>query len=443
MTTTTFTDFKTPILAEWLNDVNGATYNGSAIYTPGGTGSVLTTVQNKLREHLSLFDFLTDIQKTLTQTSSVDVTTAINVAISAANVLGGRAARIDVPPGSYTISSTISIPNNIKIVGAGSMVTIFNSSVAGVTFKFDSSSNSGISGVRIGFSSFTGSEVAISLLTSDGVTACLRNVFDDIEIASTLTNGQRGLKLLTSGVGIISEGQFSNFRFIDIDAPIFNSGGEGNKFPGFNISRFAVSAAKPAINCTGFVNYYEGRVAGACFAGAVAYQEGGTRNFADIFSDITVTNGALNITGANNIVRLNRAAGAGIVGTYSATTTLIDGQYIMANRISTQGTTPTSAQFTLSGFGSGATVTAIQGHDQRLAFTINASGTGFAANATCTYLFVEGNWPVTPPMPQVSKTGGNQLSTPVLSSLGGSTGWQITFAGTPVIGESYGFVVSC
>jgi hypothetical protein len=49
MTSKTFIDYKTPIDAAWLNDVNGATYSGTAVYTPAGTGAVATTVQAKLR----------------------------------------------------------------------------------------------------------------------------------------------------------------------------------------------------------------------------------------------------------------------------------------------------------------------------------------------------------------------------------------------------------
>jgi hypothetical protein len=377
--------------------------------------------------------------------SGTDCTAAITAAITAGAALtsDGRAVRIHIPGGIYIISSTITVPNNIKIDGDGSLATIISSSVAGAAFKFDSSSNSGLTGMRIQFNSFTGNERAINILTSDGATPCLRNVFDDIEIASTLTSGQKGLVLTVSGTGIISEGQFSNFKFLDIDQPIFNFGGEGNRFLGFNISRFGVSVARSAIDCTGFVNYYEGRVAGTCFAGSVAYHEGGSRNIADIFSDITPTNGALNVTGNNNIVRLNRAEGAGIIGTYSSNTTVVDGQFTIANRTVTQGITPSASNFTLSGFGSTATVTLINGHDQRVLFTVNSSGTGQTANPTCTYLFAEGAWPVTYPLPQATRAGGNQLSVATVANSGSTAGWQITFVGTPVAGESYAFLVAC
>ena len=49
MTSTTFIDNQTVINADWLNDVNAATYLGSGVYTPAGTGAQATTVQNKLR----------------------------------------------------------------------------------------------------------------------------------------------------------------------------------------------------------------------------------------------------------------------------------------------------------------------------------------------------------------------------------------------------------
>ena len=376
--------------------------------------------------------------------SGADCTAAIDAAIAAAVVLtaDGRAVRIHMPGGNYIVSSKISVPNNIKIDGDGSLATIITSTVAGAAFEFDSSSNSGLTGMRIQFSVFTGAELAINIQTSDGVTACLRNVFDDIEIASTLTSGQKGLSLVVSGVGIISEGQFSNFNFINIDQPLFNFGGEGNRFPGFNVSRFGISAPRSAIDCTGFVNYYQGRVAGACFAGSVAYHENGSRNIADIFTDITVTNGALNVTGAFNIVRLQRAEGAGIVGTVSASTMLNDGSYV-SGRVVYGGSAAVAGRFILTGFGSTATVTTITGTDQRVSFVINSFGIGQTPNPTCEYFFADSEWPVNPPLPLVCKTGGNQLTVPVLVNKGSDAGWVLTFIGTPVNGEGYAFTVAC
>ena len=56
MTSTTFVT-GTTIAKEWLNDVNGATYSGSAVYTPAGTGAVASTVQTKLRRKIDAEDY--------------------------------------------------------------------------------------------------------------------------------------------------------------------------------------------------------------------------------------------------------------------------------------------------------------------------------------------------------------------------------------------------
>lgn len=57
MATTNFIDRVTPINASWLNDVDAATYEGTGVFTPAGTGAVARTVQAKLRESVSLLDF--------------------------------------------------------------------------------------------------------------------------------------------------------------------------------------------------------------------------------------------------------------------------------------------------------------------------------------------------------------------------------------------------
>ena len=60
MADTYFINNTTPIVAEWLNDVNNKTYHDTSNnipYTPAGTGAVATTVQSKLRETVSVKDF--------------------------------------------------------------------------------------------------------------------------------------------------------------------------------------------------------------------------------------------------------------------------------------------------------------------------------------------------------------------------------------------------
>lgn len=95
MTSKTFTP-GTIIDSDWLNDVNNATYNGSGVYTPVGTGSVPTTVQNKLRESISVLDFGADA--TGVADSTVAFQNAINYGIA-------NNKQVNIPTGIYQIDS--------------------------------------------------------------------------------------------------------------------------------------------------------------------------------------------------------------------------------------------------------------------------------------------------------------------------------------------------
>ena len=110
MTSTVFTT-GTVITAPWLNDVNTKTYadtSDTVAYTPSGTGAVATTVQAKLRQYVSVFDFMTSAQIADVQASTlaVDVTSAIQAAITAnsGNVLL-------FPAGKYKITSRLDFDN--------------------------------------------------------------------------------------------------------------------------------------------------------------------------------------------------------------------------------------------------------------------------------------------------------------------------------------------
>lgn len=97
MTSKTFTS-GTVIDSAWLNDVNGATYNSSGVYTPAGTGAVVSTVQSKLRESVSVKDF------GAVGDGVTDDTAAIQAAITAS-----RGKRLYLPKGAYKISSPLVI----------------------------------------------------------------------------------------------------------------------------------------------------------------------------------------------------------------------------------------------------------------------------------------------------------------------------------------------
>ena len=130
MTSKVFTS-GTIIDSAWLNDVNGATYNGSAVFTPAGVGAIPSTTQNKLRENISVLDFGAD------PTGVIDSTAAIQSAITyAGKQLVNNAyftlqnystsLTVDFPSGVYKISGGLLLPpyvilqgNNSTLVGNG------------------------------------------------------------------------------------------------------------------------------------------------------------------------------------------------------------------------------------------------------------------------------------------------------------------------------------
>lgn len=87
-------------------------------YVPSGTGAVTTTVQSKLRETVSVFDFMTAAQIADVQagTLALDVTAACQAALDAYET-------VHFPAGSYRIDTELNISSNTYIIGAGTGVT--------------------------------------------------------------------------------------------------------------------------------------------------------------------------------------------------------------------------------------------------------------------------------------------------------------------------------
>jgi hypothetical protein len=79
----------------------------SVIYTPAGAGAVTTTVQNKLREYVSVFDFMTaaQIADVQARTFLIDTIDAIDAAIAAS-------PEVYFPPGGYLVSRAIALTGN-------------------------------------------------------------------------------------------------------------------------------------------------------------------------------------------------------------------------------------------------------------------------------------------------------------------------------------------
>jgi len=114
---------------DFLSPTTAAT---SAVYTPAGTGSVPTTVQAKLRESVSVLDFMTAAQVTqvLTRTGSLDLSSALQTAIDyLATKSGGE---IFFPAGTYLFKTAINLTSDnstsrayIHLIGTG-QGTVFN-----------------------------------------------------------------------------------------------------------------------------------------------------------------------------------------------------------------------------------------------------------------------------------------------------------------------------
>jgi len=101
-----------------------AASSGSSLigYQPAGTGAVATTVQTKLRESVSVFDFMTpeQIADVKAGTPTLNVSLAINTALASANVLG---ATLKIPYGNYGVNSTIFQYANQQVVCDNSTFT--------------------------------------------------------------------------------------------------------------------------------------------------------------------------------------------------------------------------------------------------------------------------------------------------------------------------------
>lgn len=113
MASTNFTT-GTTITSTWLNEVDAATFDGAAVFTPAGTGAVATTTQTKLRQTVSVKDF------GAVGDGTTDDAVALQAAITACVVSG---AALHIPAGTYItsqrLSTTVNTQQSLTIVGDG------------------------------------------------------------------------------------------------------------------------------------------------------------------------------------------------------------------------------------------------------------------------------------------------------------------------------------
>ena len=108
------------------DDDNISPYPGETVtFAPSGTGAVATTVQAKLRESVSAFDFMTAAQVADVQagTIALDVSAAVQAAITHVKARGGGA--VFFPFGRYRCDTTIKLQNttasnaHVSLIGEG------------------------------------------------------------------------------------------------------------------------------------------------------------------------------------------------------------------------------------------------------------------------------------------------------------------------------------
>ena len=113
-----------------LDAVTGPSGAASVGYMPAGTGAVATNVQSKLREAVSVFDYMDkdQIADVESGNASVDVTLAIQNAIN-------NNRFVYFPEGVYRTSATLTLSDYQTVVGAGSSVSVIKNDVSDVFSK--------------------------------------------------------------------------------------------------------------------------------------------------------------------------------------------------------------------------------------------------------------------------------------------------------------------
>lgn len=203
-----------------------ASESGSELvgYQPAGTGAGATTVQSKLRESVSVFDFMTaaQIADVRAGTASIDVTTAFTAAQTASKT-------VYAPPGTYLLDG-LRIQNNRNIIGAGYEATIFKQKNAG-TYAINCLSDAsvgqllGVAIKQVGFIGAASPTVAVLNVEANGVFAITRSEFDFIARdtysplriycpdAANVYNCKFKVTSDRSATGIRSQGAYNEYDF--------------------------------------------------------------------------------------------------------------------------------------------------------------------------------------------------------------------------------------
>jgi hypothetical protein len=131
-----------------ISEINVAYFSPSklGVFYQGGAGATPRPFQSKLRDRVSVFDFMTETQIAAARAGGVDATAAVQAAVNCIQALpyGGE---LYAPPGTYIINSPILIQKNIaqafRFSGAGT-ATVFKAGAslpAGAVFNVGAGSS--------------------------------------------------------------------------------------------------------------------------------------------------------------------------------------------------------------------------------------------------------------------------------------------------------------
>ena len=221
MSSTTFQDFQTPILASWLNDVNGVAYSkkfpdathaqtaealsaptGSSLvgHLPSGSGALATTVAAQLQFIQSVTLNVKDAPYYAKGDGVTNDTAAINAALAYAKSLP-YGAEVFLPPGAFAVteldmtalSGTFS--STVKLRGCGRWITRIVPFAAGnVLLNLLGRDDALVEDLQIDSSAYI-SQAAIFLARSTTSASCNNNKFRNVwitggySVASITSNG--------------------------------------------------------------------------------------------------------------------------------------------------------------------------------------------------------------------------------------------------------------
>lgn len=285
-------------------DVNGPTETTTLAVTGASTLSGAATALDLRAKGSPWFDVKA---YGATGDGVTDDTSAITDAITAADAVDGC---VYLPPGTYLVDTTITVPHQVMIRGASRWSSVIKYTGDTIGILFDNTSGSTLSDLKLEVTSSAATVVGIQLQGNGGW--CQNCVIDRVTIfkAYPLVAGQIGLKTLSVGGLSTNQTVFCTFRDISIytfDTGVYYSGyDEANVFDGIHIIGFGAGTTG-----TGFVvngnnsfirNVWMGR--GTSTGTLTGFSGIGEKNYVSGILDIGTAYPAVttNLSGAQSIV---------------------------------------------------------------------------------------------------------------------------------------------